>query len=237
MMTSPFEALSWGSAVAQTQPGDENTVSKLVFASIGTPEGMEPGSAAQAQLEASFNEQIAALQLQLRTQKQTAAVQLEDARQNARTERQGELEAALEARLIAERADLLSVSAQFAKERSLYFTAVEVEVVKLSLAIATRILHREAQMDPLLLAGVVRVALEKIQGDGETLLRVPAKDLEVWMSRFSIGTTAFTIIPDEHLQTGTCLLETPVGTVDFGVEIQLAEIERGFFDLLQQRPA
>ena len=47
-MTSPFEALSWGTAVAQAQPGDENTVSKLVFASIGTPEGMEPGSAAHA---------------------------------------------------------------------------------------------------------------------------------------------------------------------------------------------
>ena len=61
------------------------------------------------------------------------------------------------------------------------------------------------------------LALEKIQGDGETLLRVPAKDLDAWMSRFSLGTTAFTITPDEHLQAGTCLLETPVGTVEAAV--------------------
>jgi len=38
--------------------------------------------------------------------------------------------------------------------------AVEHEVVKLALAVAARILRREAQMDPLLLTGAVRVALD-----------------------------------------------------------------------------
>jgi flagellar assembly protein FliH len=40
---------------------------------------------------------------------------------------------------------------QFRGARERYFAEVEQEVVKLALAIAARVLHREAQMDPLLL--------------------------------------------------------------------------------------
>jgi flagellar assembly protein FliH len=36
---------------------------------------------------------------------------------------------------------------------------------------------------------------------------------------------------------GECVLETSVGTVELGIEAQLGEIERGFFDLMQKRPA
>ncbi len=38
-------------------------------------------------------------------------------------------------------------------------------MVRLALAIARKVLHREAQMDPLLLAGVVRVALDRCRRD------------------------------------------------------------------------
>ena len=48
------------------------------------------------------------------------------------------------------------------QERDRYLHAVEHEVVKLALAVAARILRREAQMDPLLLTGAVRVALGQL---------------------------------------------------------------------------
>jgi flagellar assembly protein FliH len=35
---------------------------------------------------------------------------------------------------------------------------------------------------------------------------------------------------------GHCVLETALGTTELTLEAQLAEIERGFFDLLAQRP-
>ena len=47
-------------------------------------------------------------------------------------------------------------------ERDRFLHAVEQEVVKLALAVAARILRREAQMDPLLLTGAVRVALGQL---------------------------------------------------------------------------
>jgi flagellar assembly protein FliH len=45
------------------------------------------------------------------------------------------------------------------------------------------------------------------------------------------------LVGDERLGVGECVLETNVGRVELGVSAQLEEIERGFFDLLQQRPA
>jgi hypothetical protein len=52
----------------------------------------------------------------------------------------------------------------FTQERDRFLHAVEREVVELALAVAARILRREAQMDPLLLTGAVRVALGQLSG-------------------------------------------------------------------------
>ncbi len=121
----------------------------------------------------------------------------------------------------------------FTQERDRYLHAVEHEVVKLALAIAARILRREAQMDPLLLTGAVRVALGQLAGTTEVRLSVPASELELW-------TEAIALLPNlalkpnvaagEGMRTGDCAIETALGAVDLGIRAQLAEIERGFFD-------
>ena len=59
----------------------------------------------------------------------------------------------------------------FTQERDHFLQKVEHEVVKLALAIAARILRREAQMDPLLLSGAVRVALGQLSGSTQVRLR------------------------------------------------------------------
>jgi flagellar assembly protein FliH len=232
-MTSPFEfthRLPGGAGV----PMDGGPVTALVFESV---ESEEEGTAEkQRPYEVELNARIDALEQQLRAQATALITQLEDARRTSRAETRAEVEREFAARLVVERGAMTELAEQFAKERARYFAAVEVEVVKLSLAIAARVLHREAKMEPLILSGAVRVALEQIQGNGEALLHVPEGDADVWRERFDLGGAALRIVPDGHLQTGTCLLETPVGTVNFGLEAQLEEIERGFFDLLQHRP-
>jgi flagellar assembly protein FliH len=233
-MTSPFEFADRLPAVTGV-PTEGDEVAALIFESI---ESADDGAAERlSQHEAELSARVAALEQQLRTQTAALAPQLEDARRTARAETKAEAEREFAERLAGERVSIAQLAEQFAKERSRYFAAVEVEVVKLSLAIAARVLHREAKMEPLILSGAVRVALEQIQGNGEAILHVPEVDVGVWQERFNVGATVLRIVPDGHLQTGTCLLETPVGTVNFGLEAQLEEIERGFFDLLQHRPA
>jgi flagellar assembly protein FliH len=157
-----------------------------------------------------------------------------EGRRAARTE----LEAEMRATVAAERARLVSAVEQFRKARERYFTEVEQEVVKLALAIAARVLHREAQIDPLLLTGAVRVALEKMADRTGVVLHVAGTDVGAWEGAFAATEESERprVTADAELQRGECRLETKMGSVELGVSVQLEEIEKGFFDLLHHRP-
>jgi flagellar assembly protein FliH len=114
-----------------------------------------------------------------------------------------------------------------------YLRAVEQEVVKLALAVASRILRREAQMDPLLLTGAVRVALGQLAASSEVRLLVPAAELELWREAIAHVPHLATkpqVTAGEGMRLGDCRIESQVGTVDLSVRAQLGEIERGFLD-------
>jgi len=115
-----------------------------------------------------------------------------------------------------------------------YLARVEHEAVRLALAVAERILHRESQLDPLLLSGAVRVALGQLPESTEVRLRVPAEQSEMWAEVVRLM-PALPLRPevcaDPNMGVGAAILETKLGTVDLGIGPQLEEIERGFFDL------
>jgi flagellar assembly protein FliH len=150
--------------------------------------------------------------------------------------RQAEREAQAGARAAAERERVQQAAGlmeSFAQERDRYMGAVEQEVVKLALAVAARILRREAQMDPLLLTGAVRVALGQLAGSTQVRLRVPPAELDLWAEAIAlIPNLALkpAISAGEGMRLGDCVIETELGSVDLGIRAQLGEIERGFFD-------
>ena len=173
----------------------------------------------------------------LRAQVRGFSAQLEAARTAGREEASAELEGAFQAKIEEEREAMLRACTQFNAERVRYFGEVEGEVVRLALAIAERVLHRESKMDPMLLTASVRLALEKVTGETGTVLRVPVASLENWRALFGEGADrAAEVVGDEKLGPGDCVMETTVGRVELGVAVQLEEIEKGFFDLLQKRP-
>jgi flagellar assembly protein FliH len=121
----------------------------------------------------------------------------------------------------------------FAVERDRFLLAVEQEVVDLALAVATRILRREAQMDPLLLTGAVRVALGQLSSSTQVKLRVPPGELDMWTEAMALLPNLAvkpTVLAGDGMRLGDCVVETDLGTVDLGIRAQLGEIERGFFD-------
>jgi flagellar assembly protein FliH len=122
---------------------------------------------------------------------------------------------------------------RFAQARECYLQAVEREVVKLALAVAARILRREAQMDPLLLTGAVRVALGQLSGSTQVRLCVPPAELNLWTEAIALLPNLAvkpTVTAGEGMRLGDCVIETRMGSVDLGIRAQLGEIERGFFD-------
>jgi flagellar assembly protein FliH len=157
----------------------------------------------------------------------------EQGRQEGRQAASNELAAARSAEQAGHKQQLARLIESFAVEHERFLLAVEQETVKLALAIAARILRREAQMDPLLLTGAVRVALGQLAGTAEVQLRVPAGEIELWKETIAaIPNLALKpeIVAGEGMHTGDCVIESKVGTVDLGIRTQLGEIERGFFD-------
>lgn len=127
---------------------------------------------------------------------------------------------------------------RFADERSAYFTQVEHELVHLALAIARKILDREAQLDPMLLTGLVRVALDGMQCGPAARLRVAPDRVAAWQTRAE-GLSAqhrAEIVSDAALTADECVIETDVGSAHLSFERQLKEVEQGFLDLLGRRP-
>lgn len=164
-----------------------------------------------------------------------------EARAEAQAETQERMRRQAAADLSAERAAIGMVVGAFARARAGYFMQVEGEVVRLALSIARRILHREAQIDPLLLRGAVRLALEQLEQNTQVTLRVAPGRAEAWRRAFAAphglppAAHAPAVAEDPGLSGEDCVLQTGLGETRCGVEEQLQAIEQGFFDLLAER--
>jgi len=131
-------------------------------------------------------------------------------------------------RLSRSLSDLVSIRSRVRK-------AAETDLLKLDIAVARRVLHRELTLDPSSIEGLIRVALEKLESRELCRVRVhPDQEpvIRTLLARFSAAPVE--LIPDPTLQCGDVLFETAHGTLDGSIEAQLQEIERGFADRLSR---
>ena len=160
-------------------------------------------------------------------------------RAEAICEMEQKLRVEYERKLLAARTPIATAVAKFEEERDKYFGQVEAEIVQLSLAIAAKILHREAQVDQMLVASLVRVAMENMREGSNVTIRVGPSQGESWKRYFASasGVTRVEVVEDAELNDQDCIVETELGSANFSLEKQLKEVEQGFFDLLAVRPA
>ena len=138
-----------------------------------------------------------------------------------------------------EAARIATTIVHFEQSRKDYFARVETEVVQLALTIAGKILHRESQVDRLLVAALVQIALSQLREGAAATIRLRPEEAGRWRTHFAAAGlhVEIIILEDADLAGGDCLLETEMGTVNFSLDAQLKEVERGFLDVLAQRPA
>lgn len=109
--------------------------------------------------------------------------------------------------------------------------------VDLAIAVARRVLHREIAADPEAVLGLVKAAFQKCDARETRRLRVSPQDAEI--IRENQGRLNFPpgleIAADRGLARGSAIFETSRGDLDASVDTQLAEIERGFADVLARR--
>lgn len=162
------------------------------------------------------------------------------AHEQGRQQGQQEARAEFQSAHVAEHQRIAAALLEFATEREQYYRRVEAEVVQLALAIARKILHREAQLDPQALAGIVRVTLEKLDAGTQVHAHVHPKEATEWRHYFACqmeGNPVPEVHEDAALSPGECRIETSLGTTQVGFESQLKEIESGLLDLLAERPS
>lgn len=248
------------------RPQQEWTLERLQYRTVGAPESLstgtmapatpfpalqpqanQTGAAAQAEpatavepVESEWMRRAATLENMLEEQKAATLLAIAAAREEARNQERAALDERLAAQIEQQRIQIAACVEAFQAERQRYFDRLEREVVRLSLAIAGRILHREAQLDPLFLSGAVRVALDKLNESSGVVVRVAPPEAMLWRTWFRTPGNARiqpSVMEDPSLNLRECVLETQLGTIELGMRAQLEEIEKGFFDLLDHRPA
>jgi len=249
----------------KVQLGQEKALERLQYRVVETEGGAAPGMASTrppvtlfqpradsplAAQEAAENtkpvlaerdwiERIVQLEQALQEEKAASVRAIASARDQGRREES----MAQQERFAAERKQqsmrIVNALEEFRAERQRYFDRLEREVVRLAMAIATRILHREAQLDPLFLTGAVRVALDKLSDSSGVVVRVAPSEVTAWRTWFRTKANSRNqpgVMEDPSLAAGECVLETQLGSIELGIRAQLEEIEKGFFDLLDHRP-
>lgn len=143
--------------------------------------------------------------------------------------------AATEAR---RKSEITAALEAFSRERERYFQELESEVVQLALAIARKILEREASMDPTWLAALVRIALDRVSAGPAVRLRVARESVPEWQNQLESFTAKYDVelVADPELTPSDCIAETDLGRANFGFEAQLKQVEESFRDLLARRP-
>jgi flagellar assembly protein FliH len=111
----------------------------------------------------------------------------------------------------------------------------EADLIQLSLLIARRILRRELSIDPEALRALVIGAIEKLQGEEITRVRVhPSHAPVVASCLHGANSRTVEVIPDAQREPGAVIFETRRGNLDASVESQLREVERGLTDRLRR---
>ena len=129
------------------------------------------------------------------------------------------------------------VIAELAGARTDAMRRAEADVVKLSIEIARRVLHRELSQDTSALEGLIRAALDKLQAQEVYRVRVHPEHLVVLRACLeqSGRGASVEVLSDPSQARGGAVFEMSRGSLDASVETQLQEIERGLIDQLQEQ--
>ncbi len=130
-----------------------------------------------------------------------------------------------------------AVLEEFAGARRKFRAEAEQDTVKLAIAIARRVLYRELSTDEEAILGLVIAAFQKLNARETHRLRLsPQGAAMIEQNRARLQMPArVEIVADASLGAGSAVFETSRGELDASVDTQLAEIDRGFADIMRRR--
>ena len=204
-------------------PEDSDPTSPVVWRQVrsGASQGAAPSDELRAEmsrLEQQCDERV----------REARAAGVREGEAAARSQAAAELRPVID-RLSRSLEELAELRPQLRKD-------AEGDMVRLSLAIARRVLRRELAIDPNALHGLVLAALEKLQGQevGRVRVHPSLADSVTACLRESPSGRNIQVTPDPSREPGAVIFETGRGNLDASVDSQLQEIERGLTDRLRK---
>ena len=123
------------------------------------------------------------------------------------------------------------------KLRSSLYVQVEREVVKLAVAVAKKIVHREIQVDRDIIQTLVRVALGHVAEKSSVTIHLNPTDynylLELRAELSQSEGRDIALLSDKSIERGGCLIQTDCGDIDARVQEEFREVEHAFFEGLK----
>jgi flagellar assembly protein FliH len=205
-------------------PDDPRPVSPVVWRQV-----CAPGSASPGEPSASLSARMAQTELQYQQKVREAhAAGVKEGENAGRNRAAAELQPVME-RLARSIQEIANLRARLRRE-------AEADVVQLALAIARRVLRREVLADPDALRGLVVAALEKLQGQEISRVKVHPSQAAVVTAclQQALSGGQVEVMSDASREVGSVIFETTRGNLDASVEGQLQEIERGLTDRLRK---
>jgi flagellar assembly protein FliH len=115
------------------------------------------------------------------------------------------------------------------------YAQVERDVVRLALEVAKKIVHREVHVDREIVQTLIKVALNHVAAKSPVTIRLHPADYNFVLEQRTAsmpsgeGERDISLLADQSIERGGCLIETECGDVDARIEEEFREVERAFF--------
>lgn len=116
----------------------------------------------------------------------------------------------------------------------------EEDLLKLVVMVARKVIQQEITQDRRILAHLVATAVNGTAERNDIIVRLNPEDYRIFNANRQLYLDGVseeknvTLKPDESINPGGCVVDTPIGAIDAQVDVQLDEIYRR---LLDERPA
>lgn len=164
-----------------------------------------------------------------------AEQRVREAREAGRLEGQAQAKAQAQEEVRATLERLAAAIAEIDQYRGQLLRQTETDAVRLSIAIARRVLRREITVDPSAIEGLVRAALERLQSQENCRIRMHPDFVPILrgcIERMGMESRV-EIIADAAQEPGSANFEMARGSMNASIDSQLKEIERGLVDRFQ----
>jgi flagellar assembly protein FliH len=223
--------------LAKVLRGQVNKATRIEWPAAGPPSSAPGGQVSEAAYRSGLNQpdELVSLKAELADARAETAQRVQEAFAAGKREGDALVRQALDERLEAELEKLRGLLRELNLAGPKLRKQTEEELVRLSVAIARRILHRELTVDPAALQGLVKAAFDRLDRREIKEIRTDANSVaSVKRIVEGLGTSgSVQVIADASLRPGSLVIEVPRGQLDASLETQLVEIERGFVDIVR----